>query len=359
MKHAATMRVLLMELATAHDEVLLSYALDLQHLGVPFEIACPSVVRDRLPLPSDVPWCEAMVGGSLWDRARMALRIRRTCKRNAITHVIVVTATGTTVRDVVRILPGACTVVGVLHDLSKLEASVNQRLTERGLDAYIVLAPHMARLATRSRLPVHCVPATAVPDIEAGLVPPRQQHEIRIAIPGSMQESRKDLAALCDDGLMHRIPNTVRFIMLGDASGDASSHRMIRAWAERHPGRVVLFNGYVPHAVVHAWVSASDAILPLIHPGCREYREFIDRKITGALSLAAAHGLPILLERGFHVHPELRERAMFYDVQQLADVIGTIRPSKGHVPGSQSELRQAALMQALVDPQRPLETSNG
>jgi hypothetical protein len=354
MNRPADMRVLLMELATAHDEVLLSYALDLIHAGAHVAIACPSVVRDRLPLPSSIPWCEALAGGSLLQRIAMAWRIRRYCIDERITHVIVITATGTTVRDVVRIIPSACTVVGVLHDLSKLGPSVNQRLTERGLDAYIVLAPHMARLASSARIPVHCVPATALPPIDASLAAARGDDELRIAIPGSMQAPRKDMALLTSDAWMRDVPQSTTFVLLGGIGGGSEDASAISAWAARHPGRVVTFDAYVPHAVVHAWMSTCDAVLPLIHPSCREYPEFLHHKITGAMSLAWAHALPLLLERGFAMHPELRQGSVFYDVHAMAQAIRSVAERRAAAPPLDADARRAALRQALAEPQRPL-----
>lgn len=349
---ASTLRVLIIELAESHDEVLLSNTLDLLSGGHVVALACPRVIRNRLPIPLDTPWLEASAAGTLLARIRMALRVRRWCQEQRVSHVIVNTATGTTVRDVVQLLPRKVSVIGVLHDISKLAKSTNQRITEWGLDAYIVLADHLAASAGASRLPVYTVPPTAVPNVAQTIVLGAFHGTIHIAIPGTIQASRKDVDALLGPQLMQSIPTNVRFVILGDASGEQPERQRIREFASEYPDRFVLFNTYVDHNIMHAWLRQCVAVLPLIHPICSEYQQFLKHKASGAMALAVAHGIPILLEEGFsQLVPPIRN-ACYYRIDALAETIRNVAEDVQPRHDIHDEQRLSRLVNALTSHER-------
>lgn len=350
--------VLLVELSQHHDEVLCSLALDILDAGGRVVVACPRAMWDRLPLHGRCAYEPVEPSGGYPSRVRSMVALRHTCRRMDVDMVVFVTATGTTVRDMAHVLRRrGQRIVGVLHDVGKLSGSVNQWIANKAFDALIVLAPHMARLARPSTsLPVHTVPATAIPPHR----PPPEVEGTLIAIPGNVLWSRRDYGILERLLDMPVLPSDLRFVVLGNAGGSAPDQQRLRSMAQAWPSRIVVFDHFVPHEECHAWLARSSAVLPLVHPGLDDAEAFLHRKISGAFSAAWAHRLPLILHDMFRLHPELATGALFYgDVPSLAERLTTLprwTPDRPLVDGPwPSERRHAAVERLLADLRRPIE----
>jgi hypothetical protein len=270
------------------------------------------------------------------------LRVRRFVRAFNADTIVLTTATGTTQRDLMAFMPRACLRIGVLHYVSKAGISTNQRRLERYLDAYAVIAPHLRTLTDPSlHMPVHCIPITAYPEGHAGDVPRKRQDEIWIGIPGSMEPLRRDYAAVFRDEVMNMLPTSTSFVFLGSVRADRPERAELRRTIERWSNRVRFIEGYVTHEQYHALAAHCDAILPLIHPSCHEYTEFMTTKSSGAFTIAWAHRLPMLLERGFERFEDLKGSGSFYDVARLPETL--------HSFATDSELRRAARARAAAD----------
>jgi hypothetical protein len=336
-------RVVLIELNDSHDDCVLSWYLTLRAEGCAVAIAAPNAMRDRLTIDDDTPWCHAHAQGSLLERIRMMLRVRRFVRSFVADTIVLTTASGTTQRDLMAFMPGSCLRIGVLHYVSKVGISTNQRRLERNLDAYAVIAPHLRDLLEPSlRIPVHCIPITARPEHSHAVVPRKLDNEWWIGIPGSLEPLRRDYVAVFNEHVMTTLPRSVRFVILGSVRADTPERaELARAFAQ-WSGRVHTLSGYVTHEQYHAMAAQCDVILPLLHPGRHEYSDFLTTKSSGAFTIAWAHRLPMLLERGFERFQDLRGSATFYDVDDLPRVLTAF--------ATDTELLRAARARAAADP---------
>jgi hypothetical protein len=345
--------VLLVELSAHHDEVLLSLAIDLRALGCRVAVACRADVAARIPGLDPALVFPLHADAPLWRRVGDLRQLRQWARAHKVTAVVFCTASGTRERDAILTL-GIRPAVGVLHYVSKLGRSTTQRLIERRLDAYLVLGPQLARLARgRSSIPVHCVPAAArlaPPDaIGAGNgVPAPDEAPITIAVPGTIEPRRRGYGDLFSREVADRLPTTHRVLMLGRCDPANPEHAALRAAAARLGDRVTWSDRFVSHADMHRAVAGCAAVLPLLHPDCAEFPDFLADKISGSMSLAWAYRKPMVLHDALRGIPELHHGARWYGTAtELGTVLGALRREPAVAYPWTERDRRAALSLAL------------
>jgi hypothetical protein len=70
--------------------------------------------------------------------------------------------------------------------------------------------------------------------------------------------------------------------------------------------------------VFHAWVKASDAVMPLTHPINTDLQKYAEDQISGAFHLGFGYRKPLLMHEFFARYPEFVGRSLFYDLDSLA-----------------------------------------
>jgi len=203
------------------------------------------------------------------------------------------TATGPVVRDLLTLIrPLGLATLGIFHDVAKVRSHRSTRLIARMLGARIMLAQHLSFAAEREiGLPFDHVHLLA----GCGRAQP-DAHEVRIAIPGSFGFGKKDAEALLALACDARLDPRVRFVVLGRFSRDAD----VASWWQRCVAqgadqRIRRFTDFVPQAEFDCQLQRSSAVLPLIHPGCDHYARFHGEKISGAVNVALAAHLPLVI----------------------------------------------------------------
>ncbi len=320
-------RVLIVEIGTSHDEVLLSWYRDLKYMHAEVYVACPARVWKRLAITDAVDWLVAEASGGLWRRLKMILRIRHYVNRNRITHVVLNTASGTTLRDLSVLLPKCCTVIGILHDVSKIAESSNQQIVTRNVDAYAVLAPYLLDLVPASfKKPVMVVTATAAESQYRASTPDDARYRkeatdvpLRVVIAGGINWLRRDYDSILTSDGFALMGINVHFVLAGGADPE-DRPRLARMVDAAPPGMIEVHDDYIPHDVYAQMISDADVVLPLTHPSCQDYHFYVRSRITGAMSGAWAYGKPLMLERGFEKHVSLAD-SIFYDVDSLPDML--------------------------------------
>lgn len=319
----AVMRVLFVELGSSHDEVLLSYYRDMRALNATIFVTCPAHVWKRLEITDAAGWLEAEARGSLIRRLRAILRIRRYAIRNKITHVVLNTAAGTTLRDLSIALPSRCTVFATLHEATKLVESSNQRVITRNVDAYTVLAPYLLDLVPpQFPKPVVVVTASARDTTlypHLGARSGDEKKPLSVVIAGGINWSRRDYDSLFSDTGFATMGEHVRFVLAGGPDPE-DRDRLARMLAKSPPGSIEIHDGYIPHDVYAKIIHDADVVLPLTHPVCSDYHRYVRSRISGAMSSAWAFAKPLMLERGFQVHASLSD-SIFYDVDRLPELL--------------------------------------
>jgi|GEM_PF-3049082 len=333
-----SIRILLLEVGGSHDEVLLSWYRDLKSMDAEVYVACPAHVWKRLAITDAADWLMAHAAGGFFKRLKTIFRIRRFVNKSSITHIVLNTASGTTLRDISVMLPRRCVVIGTLHDASKLAESFNQSVTTRNVSAYTVLAPYLLDLVPAAfPKPVAVVTATAaepryretsrmVHERSTGRLVDRYgsggaNGPLCVVIAGGINWLRRDYDSLFTaDGFM-RLGTNLRFVLAGGADPE-DVPRLQQMLALAPPGMIEVHDEYIPHDTYARMISEADVVLPLTHPACRDYNQYVRSRITGAMSSAWTYAKPLMLERGFQKHTSLAT-SIFYDASALPDMLRT------------------------------------
>jgi len=367
------------ELSTSHDEGIVSWYHSLLAEGAQVHIASSTELFARTNLVG-VPFASVNVTGSWLSRMMSLRKLYRYIRKNEIGHVVINTASGTLVRDFLWFLPKQISVVGVLHHIGRINSSWTQKQITQRLKAYAIISPHLLEGMKTSSIPVHVVPLTAVPnskresesefesksesESQIALVEIVDEKNIKpakefwVVIPGNIEGLRKDYYSLLNPKFMQQLPTNVKFVFLGDASGHRPDRVTFKRHAIKYAKQCIWFDNYISHELFHQYMRQADVVLPLIHPNCHEYSEFMSIKSSGAFTMAWTYKKPMLLERGFSVFPHLHFGSKFYDVPELPKIlrqlaIGELTIGGGEVPWN-DKFRQDSTVQIITNSGSPL-----
>lgn len=350
-------KILIVELTDSHDETMVSWYHSLKQEGAEVHVCGRSEILQRCQIP-DAPSFTVGLDGGWLARMQQLHGVVRYIKANSINSVVITTAAGTLVRDFLLLLGKRVPCVGVVHNVGRIGKSWNQKVIERRLQAYAVISPNLLECVSGSEIPIHVVPQT-YPVVEEI---PTSSEKFTVVIPGYIEGLRKDYTSMLNDAFMQAVPDNVRFVFLGDASGNRPDRVEFRRAVERYSKNCSWYNHHVSPQEFHSVVQRADIILPLIHPNCKEYDEFLTIKSSGAFTLAWTYNKPLFLERGFTRFQHLRVGSVFYSVDELATKIHAVATNPAMlrnlptVPWD-AAFRQASTVQILLQPQSPLTVS--
>jgi hypothetical protein len=206
--------------------------------------------------------------------------------------LIINTATGPLVRNLLCLIrPLRLVIVGIFHDVEKLR-SPTSRMIARMVGARLMLAAHLSQAAAALiRRPVayaHFLSGHRPAEPEIG--------NTLITVPGAFIPQKKDAKALLDLACDPRLNPAVKFVLLGRFSRHEAASRWWQQCIDLGVGhRFVRFMEFIPQSQCDHYLHLSSAILPLIHPGCDHYSRFCAEKLSGAVNLALAKRLPLLI----------------------------------------------------------------
>jgi hypothetical protein len=124
--------------------------------------------------------------------------------------------------------------------------------------------------------------------------------EIWISIIGGVENRRKDLAGCIPlmESLAH-LP--VRFVFLGKSDSNKEECKLFVDQLNNKGlrERVVLFDTFVAADVFDAYLRNTDLIWPMVHPKTPSAVEYFKNQISGALNVAFAYKIPLLVHRAY------------------------------------------------------------
>lgn len=192
--------------------------------------------------------------------------------------------------------------IGTIHNLTKLQSSLGQRLISHRISAYYVLAPYLLpHLQQLTTLPAHILPTLPDNGGPALTIPPDTSLAI---IPGSVDFNRRDYASLIP--LAQSRPD-LTFVILGDISRH-DGPRLLSLISTLphvilnpslpitlpHPlPRFILFSQFIPRHLFDAFLRSAKYLLPLIPPAHTDL--YLTRKVSGTFILSARFHLPLLI----------------------------------------------------------------
>ncbi len=325
-------RVALIEFDSSHDECLLTQVVALKKKGCWVALVTNATVLKRnAGLEQMVDhWVEldadgrGLTGAAIRD-ALLVRRVMRTLQSLNVEIVVFNTAQGGHVRNACLFsLFRKVKCVGIVHTIRKFQGSFTQGIIHLKIKRYFVLAdfllnqiPPQKKLRIASFYPIHfpIEPSVSFP----------QNEPIFLAIVGSVETRRKDLVGFIE--ILKQCGANVHFGFLGMANSTRSEVRELREILTKLNllDRVELHEKHLSFEEMDQFLRKSCAVLSLIHPNTLSADQYFRNQIPGAMNLALAYKLPLLLHASFREIDELNTAAIYYTVDQFGVALEEIK----------------------------------
>ncbi len=306
------MEVALVEIGGSHDECLYSQLFALKAAGCTVHLVCTEALRQRNPhfeTYTDAWKIVETRGKALEDLQKMK-RLNRYFREQGIEKVILNTAQGGHIRNLCLYASRRSRFYGIIHTLRKFEGSFTQRIINRKVKDYLVLNDTLLKQVHAPELRIDSFYPLRYPHFE-GQVPKGAKY--RIALIGGVENRRKDL-----EGFVRIVRETrhlpLEFVFLGKSD---SEH--IAGLDPQDADRIVSFRHFLDHETFDAYLQNTDVILPLVHPGTDSAREYFRNQISGALNVAFAYRIPLLVHQAYSGWEDLKHTASFYTMDRISD----------------------------------------
>lgn len=309
--------IALIELRFSHEDVLFAQVLFLNSLGYEVHLICSTRLSARLGEVAGIAHrLELPMDERFFNNWQQLFKVHRYLKEQGLTKAVINTASGKINRDLLLIPNTKTTFVGILHDTSKLGKSGTQQIISRKVKKYFVLNDYLLK-GLKKQFPkfqfesFYCL---AFPDFK-GYSLEKKEDELWICIPGQVEYKRRAYADLMDALEKGRPHEKVKFIILGNTSHRYSDGTRLRALVDSMglSEQFVFFDGFIENEIFHAYLKASDALMPLIHPGIEGFEGYLEYKISGTFHLGFAYNKALLMHDCYKGYEDFDCAALFYE----------------------------------------------
>lgn len=349
-------RIALVELASSHDECLLTQIHALKSVNCWVLLVTNEVVRERnqhleqlvdewiLVDHRDERKRKGLTGAAIGD-ALIIRRLMRTLKRKDVDKVVFNTAQGGHVRNACLFsLFRKMEFIGIVHTTRKFQGSFTQRMIHLKIKKYFVLGEFLrdgvASTPLSHRDFVSITRSTADdrsrshrnPNIQISYFYPIyfpksngkrevNQDQTHIALIGAVETRRKDLNGCLS--LIKQCDDSVHFHFLGKADPQHSEiiHLKNQLKSTGRSKHVTFHDSFVDFDTIDEILRKSSAILPLIHPNTPSSEEYFRHQIPGAMSVALGYHLPLLMHETYQTIDELKTAAVYYTVHSFRNAL--------------------------------------
>ncbi len=313
--------VALIEIGGSHDECLLTQFHALKSAGISIAFVTTQEVLDRnssfenyidhqLVLPKE----------ELKSRLKSSKKIKRYLQKVNASKVVLNTAHGNIARNLaVLCLFSKMKFYGILHTTIKLEGSFTQKLISCKVKNYFLLSEFLCNKAQNiSKLSFDWFYPLRF-SLEGK--PSSLKTKKRIVVIGGVENRRKDLSGFVD--MIEGIKTDAEFIFLGKSD---SSNEEVIAFKEKLKktgleSKVKLYDSFVSNKEFSEVVQSCDAILPLVHPNTPSAKEYFNRQISGAMTVAFGYKKPLLIHEGYAHIKEMQMTSLYYSQNNFDDIL--------------------------------------
>jgi hypothetical protein len=325
--------IALIELGGSHDECLYSQVLFLKEHNYRVHIILFEDHLGRMEKWQEVDsWKTYAEPGSFTGRWKLVFAVRGYLKKNNIRRAVINTAEGNIIRKLSLVTGRKTSFTGIIHLSRKLWTSNTQRIINRKIKKYLVLAEFIKgnlEKADTSLAVSHFYPVY-FPDTD-NVIPektPAGQKEFRICIPGAVDYARRDYHSLIDEIAKGVLPEGLRFVLLGRTTGPDGRDLVERIRSRGLENQFEWFDGFIDPENFYGELRRSRIILPLITPGSRDYQDYLRYKITGTYNLAWGFHIPMLMHDSFRDYGIFRRTSIFYETGKLIQTLSGLDNSK-------------------------------
>lgn len=217
--------------------------------------------------------------------------------------------------------PKRTELIGCVHNVQRFYTHKTQQKIGLKLHKILVLSKALVTAIPKNlQHKTHYYYSIHYPKTNETIYKPK--NEIWICIPGGIDSRRRDYSFLLDLNLPTNHP--LKFILLGKKStqkdADLSNRLQEKTW-------IVTFDQHVSQPKFNAYLTQSDYVMSCIHPNVMFYKDYVSSKQSGTHNLAMGFGKTLLLEHGFYKHEDFKDKALFYNLQNLKHFLLTLAPN--------------------------------
>ncbi len=335
MNNAHPPKAALLEIYDSHDVNLYSQLMFLKAGGYDTTLICSENIAKEV---ADYNAGQENVFVACTGKKGFALlaelwKIRNEIVRRGITKVIFNTAHSTPVRNLCLLpFPKRIRFYGTLHGVNKLQNSFGQAIISRRLGKYFLLSDYMLQKALKTphgRLKFSVYYPIFHPAFPPAAVALKPADAIWIGIPGTVEYKRRDYASLVPRFAAVKVKPNVKFIILGNGNHAYGNGKELRQLVNDYGVNdyFLFYDGFVPNDVFHAYLQQCNILMPLIHPVNADMEKYLENQISGTFNIAFAYRKPLLMHEFYERYEDFRENGIFYNLDNLEEVLATIASS--------------------------------
>lgn len=333
-------KVLLVELFAYHHECLYPQIRFLKDAGVDLTLVANQKLKkaiDALELDFEVTYFD-------FNKLSSFFALRSFIIKNKFEIVILNTIQGSAALKFSLLpLPKWVKVVGTLHDTSKLETSVGQRMISKKYNRFYTLSKYIQTPPMeKMRLETTCFNPCYFKEYQ--LVNLNKGSEIWISIPGSVSWSRRDYDFLVEIAQHNDLNKNVKFIILGNINsqdGIILSEKIKELGIADH---FILFDHFVADELFHSYLKSSDYLLPLIHPDTPSAKQYLTNKISGVYPLSLGYQKTMICHEMFSTVNNFDYPSVYYhDLDACVELINKQEQAKTKISPNYQEDKERYL----------------
>ena len=100
----------------------------------------------------------------------------------------------------------------------------------------------------------------------------------------------------------------------------------------------MVFDAFVDDDLFYSYLSESDLVMPLIHPGKEGFDGYSRYQISGAFNLAFGFKIPLLSEQYFEKYDDFRNCAFCYSAENLVSLLSRLSAAKAEIENKKARI---------------------
>jgi hypothetical protein len=240
--------------------------------------------------------------------------------KHNITNVILNTIEGTHVRNFCLFPFGNRLVTGIIHNAGNLvsDSFTYNKIIKPKINRMFALNAYIqSSIGTKITHISDWVYPLAMPKYNKLAV--KKEGEFNAVVPGLVEHSRRDYHFLIRSLLNADLPENLKIILLGKSMHGKGLGREIKEAVKDSPlkEKLVMFDDFVDWDTFRSYVDSADLLLPLLHPGYRNFNSYTATKITGTYLLSFAHKVPLFSHEYFDRNDDIGNSSLFYNPENF------------------------------------------
>lgn len=317
---SSSVKIVLVEIGNSHDECLLTQLVALKKNGATLTLICNESISKRNSNFNEFLTEIITIPDRIESKRKTAGLIWREINCLKAEKVIFNTAQGQIVRNIcVKALFSKMDFIGIIHTTRKFNGSFTQRLINLKIKKYLLLSEFLYESVINSPTAKKSKVDYFYPIHFANQGSEQKDHQgIQVGIIGGVENRRKDL-----EGFLHLVgqsPDEVKFFFLGYSNSALSEVQEFiqKVKTSGLSDRVVLFQEFIQQEKFDELVQQMDFILPLVHPNTPSADQYFKNQISGAVNVAFAYQIPLLIHEGFNHITEFKHTSIFYSLDTFS-----------------------------------------